>query len=177
MPTEYSQTPLALFRCASDLGPELNPIRLNHAMSNYRAVAGPGGAGSFVTNFDYGGVMFQNSEIRFRDITDGTSNTVVVGECLFDENTGKRAAIWAGMSGRRFTPGASIWISDVMWWIDANSARINGPASQAFSSRHPGGALFGFCDSSTRFFREGGDLETLRFLAGRNDGTLVNTDF
>lgn len=172
-PSEFSQTPLDLFRCPSDLGPALNPIRLNHAMSNYRAVTGPEGAGAFFADFDYGGVMYQNSETRIRDIHDGTSQTIFVGECLFDSNINKRAAVWAGMSGRR---GNAIWISDVMWWIDNESAQINGPASQAFSSRHPGGAQFVFCDGSTRFFPDGGNFEILRFLAGRDDGVNVALD-
>ena len=118
--------------------------------------------------------MYQNSGTKISRIDDGTSNTVVVGECTFDKSTGKRAALWAGMTGRR---GNSIWISDCMWWIDEDSAVINGPAPQAFSSRHPGGALFSFGDSSTRFFREGGDVDLLRFLGGRDDGTIVSPDF
>ena len=178
LPTEYSQTPLELFRCPSDLGPALNPIRLNHAMANYRAVTGPvTTGGGFVADHDYGGILFQNSEIRFRDVRDGTSQTVVIGECLFDESVSKRAAVWPGMSGRRFTPGSAIWISDVMWWIDNLSAQINGPAPQAFSSRHPGFAQFSFCDGSTRIFPEAGDFEVLKFLSGREDGVLVNNDF
>ena len=172
--TEYSQTVLALFRCPSDIGPDLNHIRLNHAMSNYRAVAGPYTASCFCADWDFGGVMYQNSETTIAQILDGTSNTVILGECVFNEATGKKAAIWAGMSGLR---GSAIWISDVMWWVDADSAQINGPASQAFSSNHPSGANFVFGDGSTRFFREGGDVDILRFLAGRDDGVIVNNDF
>ena len=177
-PTEYSQTVLPLFRCPSDLGPDLNPERLNHAMSNYRAVAGPlDHSGSFVPNFDFGGVLMDDSKIRIADIHDGTSQTLIIGECMFNNTPGqdqKFAAIWAGMSGNHHN---SIWISDVMWWIDDVSAQINGPANQAFSSRHPGGALFSFCDGSTRFFPESGDIAVLQFLAGRADGTITNHDF
>ncbi len=172
--TEYSQTELTLFRCPSDSGPNLNPIRLNHAMSNYRAVAGPYTQSCFCADLDFGGVMYQNSETTFSHILDGTSHTIVIGECVFDESTGKKAAIWPGMSGLR---GGAVWISDVMWWVDADSAQINGPASQAFSSNHPGGAMFVFCDGSTRFFVEGGDVDILRFLAGRDDGVIVSADF
>src|SRR5262249_36633107 len=173
-PTPQSQTKLPLFRCPADTGPDLNPVRLNHAMSNYRATAGPTDFPFFYADTDMGGVMFQNSKIRVLDITDGTSNTLIVGECLFDTRVDKRAALWVGMTGLR---DGSVWISDVMWWVDDTSARINGPAPQAFSSRHPGGAFFGFCDGSVRFFREGGDINTLRFLAGRADGKVVNSDF
>jgi prepilin-type processing-associated H-X9-DG protein len=174
LPDSYTQTKLTLYRCPSDIGPDLNPIRLNHALSNYRAVAGPITYPIFIVNKDMGGVMFQNSKIRITDVTDGTSNTLAVGECMFDETIDKRAALWAGMTGLR---DGAVWISDVMWWVDESTAHINGPAPQAFSSRHPGGAFFGFCDGSVRFFREGGDVNILRWLAGRNDGRIVNNDF
>jgi len=104
------------------MAPDLNDVRLNFPMSNYRAVAGPTYYGEFIANKDLGGVMFQNSKIRIIDVTDGTSNTLVVGECLFDKHVEKRAAIWPGMTGVR---DGSIWISDVMWWVDNDSARIN----------------------------------------------------
>ncbi|MCH2183436.1 MAG: DUF1559 domain-containing protein [Mariniblastus sp.] len=172
--TQYSQTTLSLFRCPSDTGPELNPIRLDHAMSNYRAVAGPFQPSCYTCNVDLGGVMYQNSDTKVTDVLDGTSNTLVIGECKFDEETGKKAAIWAGMTGLR---GNAIWISDVMWWLDADTAQVNGPAPQAFSSNHPGGALFVFADGSTHFIREGGEIEILRYLAGRDDGVVISADF
>jgi prepilin-type N-terminal cleavage/methylation domain-containing protein/prepilin-type processing-associated H-X9-DG protein len=178
-PNSLTQTALKVFRCPSDVGPDLNPIRLDFALSNYRAVAGPITYPSFIPDLDMGGVMFQNSKIRITDITDGTSNTLAVGECIFDETSGKRAALWAGMTGERPDPDTgvlSIWISDVMWWVDDATATINGTAPQAFSSRHIGGAYFGFCDGSVRFFREGGDVQTLKWLAGRNDGHIVPFD-
>ncbi len=170
-----TQLPLAIFKCPSDTAPDLNPDRLNFAMSNYRAVAGPITFPFFFVNQDMGGVMFQNSKIRIVQITDGTSNTTAIGECIFDQKTGKRAAIWAGMSGLR---SGSIWISDCMWWVDQATATINGPAPQAFSSRHLGqGAFFAFCDGSVRFFRQGGNPDNIRWLAGRADGVVVNYDF
>ena len=174
IPDDYSTTILPGFRCPSDLGPPLNDVRLSHAMSNYRGVAGPMTFRFFVPDLDTGGVMYQNSRTTFQDVKDGVSNTVVIGECIFDPETDKRAAIWPGMSGLR---GRSVWISDVMWWLDENTAVVNGPAPQAFSSRHPGGALFGFCDGSVRFFHEGGDVDNLRFLGGRADGVHVNPEF
>lgn len=171
MPTTLSQSTLALFRCPTDTGPPLNPQRLNHGMSNYRVVAGPITYPYFYADQDMGGVMWQNSKIPIHQISDGTSNTLAIGECKYDEKTGKRAAIWPGMTGLR---DGSIWISDVMWWVDQATATINGPAPQAFSSRHTNGAYFGFCDGSVRFFRQGGNPNAVRWLAGRQDGVIVD---
>ena len=167
-------TKLTIFRCPSNAAPDQNPERLNFGMSNYRAVAGPITYPYFYVDQDMGGVMYQNSAIRLTDITDGTSNTLCVGECLFDQRTGKRACIWPGMTGLR---NGSIWISDVMWWVDQSTAQVNGTAPQAFSSRHPGGAMFAFCDGSVRLFRTGTDPNIIRWLAGRNDGVIVPMNF
>ncbi len=174
VPNSFTQTRLTLFRCPSDLGPDLNANKLNFATSNYRAVAGPLTEPFFFPDLDTGGVMFQNSQITFNQISDGTSNTLVVGECIYDDVTSKVAAIWPGMTGLR---NGSVYISDVMWWVDDQSAIINGSAPQAFSSRHENGAFFGFADGSTRFFPNGGDVTTLKWLAGRNDGNGVIADF
>jgi prepilin-type processing-associated H-X9-DG protein len=118
--------------------------------------------------------MYHNSKLRLAQITDGTSNTLIVGECIFDAKTSKRAAIWPGMTGLR---DGSIWISDVMWWVDEDSAKINGPAPQAFSSRHSGGAFFAFSDGSVRLFRNDTDPKVVKWLAGRDDGTIVPENF
>jgi hypothetical protein len=144
-------------------------------MSNYRAVAGPTTYPWFYAYQDMGGVMYQNSAVRLTDITDGTSNTLAVGECMFDTVTGKIACIWVGMTGM---DNGAVRISDVMWWVDESTAQVNGTAPQAFSSRHAGdGAFFMFCDGSVRFYRRGADPNKIRFLAGRNDGEIINPDF
>jgi prepilin-type N-terminal cleavage/methylation domain-containing protein/prepilin-type processing-associated H-X9-DG protein len=174
-PNALSQTRLTIYRCPSDPSPDLNPERLNFPMSNYRAICGPDTG--IYTFPSARGVMFQNSSVKFTDITDGTSNTLVVGECIYDKPTGKIATTWVGYTGARINPATglfSTWISDVMWWLDDTSAQINGTAPQAFSSRHPGGAYFVFGDGSVRLFRNGVNPSVFKFLAGRDDGQIVN---
>lgn len=62
--------------------------------------------------------------------------------------------------------------------MDDQSAKVNGPAPQAFSSKHTGGAYFAFADGGVRFFRDGTDPTIMKWLAGRNDGVVVNpTDY
>jgi prepilin-type processing-associated H-X9-DG protein len=94
---------------------------------------------------------------------------------MFDLRSGKLACIWVGMTG--IQPDGSIRISDVMWWVDEATAQVNGTAPQAFSSRHPSGAQFAFCDGSVRLFRTGTDPNIIKWLAGRSDGVIVPTNF
>ena len=173
-PSGLTTTKLSVFRCPSDTGADVNADRQGHGTSNYRSVAGPITYPYITVNLDFGGVFWQNSNMKLTSITDGTSNTLAIGECRYDPPGGKLAAIWAGFSGWY---NGSVRISDVMWWVDEATAQVNGPASQAFSSRHHGGALFGFCDGSVRFFRDKTDPNVVRWLAGRNDGVVVNVDF
>jgi prepilin-type N-terminal cleavage/methylation domain-containing protein/prepilin-type processing-associated H-X9-DG protein len=189
-PTADMRVTLNLFRCPSDPAPELNTFRLDiagreYALSNYRAVCGtdPAPGNAFRANEDRNGILWQNSKTRFTDVTDGTSNTVVVGECVFETNKAVRkwAAIWPGMTGWFCSPdptvGCGIRISDVMWHLDHDSARLNGSAPQAFGSRHPGGAYFGFADGSIRFFRQSADPDQIKWLGHRSDGRVIPIDF
>jgi prepilin-type N-terminal cleavage/methylation domain-containing protein/prepilin-type processing-associated H-X9-DG protein len=173
-PTPLTQTRLRIFVCPSDTGPDLNPLKRNHAKSNYRGVCGPQLPLVFIPDQDYGGVLFQNSHIRLTDITDGTSNTLCLGECLVDPGTGKVGAIWVGMDS---SAGGVVYVSDVFWAVDSGDFRINGPGAQAFSSRHPGGASFAFCDGSIRFLRDATDPRIAQVLAGRNDGLVPGGDY
>ncbi|AWM42500.1 DUF1559 domain-containing protein [Gemmata obscuriglobus] len=187
-PTPLTQTRLSVFRCPSDPAPDQNPFRLEEAdrqlgLSNYRAVCGTGSSGFFYANEDRNGIMWQNSKVTFTDVTDGTSNTVVIGECFFEQEKTKRkwAAIWAGHTGYYCSPdpavGCGVRISDNMWHLDDTSAQINGTAPQAFGSRHHGGAYFGFGDGSVRFFRNNAEAATIKWLGCRNDGRVINYDF
>jgi prepilin-type N-terminal cleavage/methylation domain-containing protein/prepilin-type processing-associated H-X9-DG protein len=181
VPTPLTQTPLKVFRCPADTGPPLNPFRLlpadgSFGTSNYRAICGTDSNGAFVVNEDRNGVLWQNSKVEPLHVTDGTSNTVVVGECVFDDRPGvnKWAALWAGHTGLY---QGNVRISDVMWHLDDATAQINGTAPQAFGSRHPGGAYFGYADGSIRYVRNGADPSVVKWLGCRNDGRVLALDF
>jgi prepilin-type N-terminal cleavage/methylation domain-containing protein len=175
--TASTQMTMAVYLCPSNDTPKLNAKRLNHGMSNYRAVAGTDVAfpPTFAEGQDKGGVMFQNSQVSFAQISDGSSNTLAFGECVYEaiESPQRWAAIWAGMTGRS-ADGARV--SDVMWWVDSVTSKINGSAVQAFSSNHQGGAFFAFCDGTVRFFPDSGNINVLRNLASRSDGVSVSLD-
>jgi prepilin-type N-terminal cleavage/methylation domain-containing protein/prepilin-type processing-associated H-X9-DG protein len=171
-PTPLTQTPLAVFVCPGDTGPALNPLKYSHAKSNYRGICGQVLPLLFVANRDYGGVLFENSCVRIAAITDGTSNTLAVGECSLDLNSGKSAAIWPGMCS---TAGRVFTVSDVFWSVGPGY-EINGAGPQSFSSKHGSGASFAFCDGSVRFIDQSVSLATMQVLCGRSDGLAVPAD-
>lgn len=173
IPTALTQTILPIYRCPSANEPDLG--RGDFGISNYRAVCGRGDGSTvfpYTVNMDPGGVMYQNSRTRPLDVTDGSSNTLAIGECPYDAV--HLAAAWAVMMGNS---DGGYAISMAMWLLDGNYFAVNGPGEEAFGSAHPGGAWFLFCDGSVRFFPNGGNVELLAYLAGRADGMAVSSDF
>jgi prepilin-type N-terminal cleavage/methylation domain-containing protein/prepilin-type processing-associated H-X9-DG protein len=168
-PTALTQMGLSVFTCPSATDPTINAVKRGHAKSNYRGICGPGTPTIWILDFDYGGVLFQNSHVRFTDIIDGTSSTIAIGECYADDSTGYVGAIWAGVDD---TVG-TYYVSDVFWGIDTSTFVLNGTGPQAFASRHTGGVQFAFCDGHVQLLRTSIDPKVVVALAGRNDGIVV----
>jgi prepilin-type N-terminal cleavage/methylation domain-containing protein/prepilin-type processing-associated H-X9-DG protein len=177
------QTPLSIFRCPSDSGPILNADQGNFAVSNYRATCGTNPTTIYTPDADYGGVMYQRSRIRIRDVTDGTSNTTVVGEGrygvprLLSTGSSLTSALWCGMSGMYPVAGMGdyVWVDNVMWPTGGNPSWARDHIDEAFNSNHTDSVHFLFADGSVRGFSAQID-PTLRAQMGvRNDGQPLGT--
>ena len=214
------QTPQPAFRCPSDIGPNLNnfkstlggapnwynrnasngTIEVPIATSNYVICAGTGfsttpPATPGTTTTKPIGVGFANSKIGIRDITDGTSNTLLVGERAW-----KYGQIFAG-AATAVGFSASVNMQDTnngvktagLGAIGIAYNGINWSATNAdhqprgFSSQHVGGAQFTLCDGSVRFISENIDYvatnpnvdinlwvtTTFARLTARSDGQVL----
>ncbi|MDB5392167.1 MAG: hypothetical protein JWM11_7813 [Planctomycetaceae bacterium] len=135
-----------------------------------------------------GGVFFQNSSIGFRDITDGSSNTMMVSETSnYAKNSGG-----ANVDIRSGDNGGGMWIGDPNTW-NSSDARcynrttirytFNSGASQAnvgggqcnspLNSAHVGGVHALLCDGSIRFLSDNVNILTMMNLALRADGNVL----
>ena len=110
------------------------------------------------------GLFFVNSRIGVRDITDGTSNTIMVGE----RSIIGRGGLWPG-------PRSNFNESDVV--SDGSFASVLNGSDTGFSSRHNQGIHFVICDGSVRFVSSNIDSHpdggSLQKICSRNDGQVI----
>ena len=134
---------------------------------------------------NFNGMFSRNSHVRVADVTDGTSNTIAVGEraAYFSQTP------WAGavnFGTARITPGgAPVYnqavVEDapiqVLAHIDVdtiNDHARNDP--EDFYTPHTAVGMFLFGDGSVRPLSIGIDLKVLQALATRNGGEVVNAN-
>ncbi len=200
-PTGARRQVIPAFRCPSDPGSGQVPWvtqagapvsgqtpNLAYASNNYVAAVGD----TTRLNANPPGLFGQNTRRKMRDISDGTSNTLIVSETVIgfyriatndagnrtlcaagakDTNTSRQA----GMSWfYAYFPQCAFFSSFVgpnskEYDCGVNSDRVN----QAARSVHTGGVQGLLADGSVRFFSENIDLQTWRNLGNIADGQVV----
>ncbi|MCH7990297.1 MAG: DUF1559 domain-containing protein [Planctomycetes bacterium] len=170
-PNKLLQTMIPVYHCPDDLEAEINTVRGGYGTSFYSGVHGSVKLpGSVDTPEKGNGIFFWNSSVRFREITDGTSNTFLIGE----RSISSAAGIWVGTRSNQHENDS---VTDC-----SHESRIN-TVITAFSSKHKGGANFLMCDGAVRFISEKIDsklvdennttLGTFQKLSIRNDGQPI----
>ena len=181
-------TPLEIFTCPSNSAESeaddgftgytglFEPVR--PAVGSYALCMGTGGPSSGVgaqVKHSNDGMALYFRELELTEVSDGTSNTIWVGEASGgDRNDQDQYNIWSfadrHTSSLRSTenpmntpPGLGSTIG--------NSRTPN--ANGAFLSEHRSGCNFGFVDGHTVFLSETIDLTTYRALSTRNQGEVV----
>ncbi|HQX48815.1 MAG TPA: DUF1559 domain-containing protein [Planctomycetaceae bacterium] len=206
----YLQTPLSGFRCPSDTGPALNNFSAAVTYSRLVASTVPIATSNYVmvscssvsttppfVSATYGpptGVGFNCSRVNFRDITDGTSNTLLVGERAFKTGSlivgAGNALGFSPVAGPGSALRPATAVLGIPYYGINQSAIASTDQMRAFSSPHVGGAQFTLCDGSVRFISENIDYNsttqvsptvingawidsTFERLCGKSDGQVV----
>lgn len=172
-------TVLPVFRCPSDVAPEKWTINSAAGSTPLAEVAAASYSGVFGkdeielcnglmagTACSSDGVFFHNSRIRFADISDGLSSTLLVGERVSRSSSGWLYT-WTGVIA-----GGDDSIVRILGDTDVTPNRDQVRMDE-FASYHVGGAHFVLGDGSVRFISSSIDLGVYRGLASRAAGEVV----
>ena len=154
------KTVISAYRCPSDVAgdritgtdPAVQRVFNNGSGGQYQAPVANyiGCAGLYNRATLNNGVLFANSVVGFRDIVDGTSNVIAVGER--SDDCWRGPGTWLGAADLTTTSsGVYHTIGNVLWPINDP---VPAQCRDGFGSLHPGGAMFVFCDGSVQFLSE-----------------------
>jgi prepilin-type N-terminal cleavage/methylation domain-containing protein len=182
-------SPVSLFACPSDSifqpiidipSKTSNTILCQMAAGNYVGSAGTVRPTCMRCRDQFDGVFGRNRAIKPKDLTDGLTKTLAVGERA---SRWSRAAIWgvvpnskvidnmkpglyaagpAYVLGTTFNEGFNFETSEEM------DHATMGTLAESFGSDHPGGAYFMFCDAGVRFVWDTADPSILNALSTRD---------
>ena len=123
---------------------------------------------------NFGGIFSQNSHTEIRDIVDGTSNTIMVGERYTPDNSDVNSVghgTWIGLPDCSTTAGLAMTLGDTS--VRPNSGAKSRVQTTGFGSVHKGGTHFVTADGAVKFIRDTIAIPAYRKAAdvsGPNDG-------
>jgi len=190
--------------CPSDTWPNQNNAGCNYSgaattgyyKTNYLANLGNTanwsskptfGCGGVTGDQDNGWACFGNSNntvwiTNMRDFTDGTSNTVMIGEATYSSSWGLTSGnvpVWAGAQSRGCCTGTQ-GNAGVFRVVDAvyppysgSTGMLSGTYDNSFGSQHVGGVQVVMVDGSVRFVSQNVSGVTYSAIGSRNGSETV----
>ncbi|MCX7664752.1 MAG: DUF1559 domain-containing protein [Gemmataceae bacterium] len=152
-------------------------------VSSYTGVLG---TNDHEENGAFNGMFFRNSQVRIEDITDGTANTVCIGERM----SRIAEATWLGSITGSEVVHTETWATrmgypnrthnyrpanlHVTCHIRSSKPNMLSNSPSGFMSPHTNGCNFLNSDGSVRLITDRVDLNTFRSLATRNGGEVID---
>jgi len=184
------------YLCPSDSTPQMVPVRdqansktvYTVASGNYVGVYGLGEIGSAPGRGN--GLFYRNSRSSFAQVTDGTSQTLAVGERSHNLSyatwTGRAVGGWlfktssveGGTDSFQADPEESFTMIIGPIGLDDGPRTPNHPEAHVedYWSRHSGGVNFLFGDGSVHFIKDAINPSVYRALATRSGGEVLSSD-
>lgn len=155
----FIQTKIDSYICPSAQLPSSRPW----GYSTYRGCMGAwdtNGTGPANAPTRENGMLYQNSAVTMSQITDGTTNTLLVGDSLF--------GYWADA----YSCCVRVWddsthpdLFDTYWQAQAQNGTLQ---FFSFGSSHGDQAIFGMCDGSTKSISKRIDSNVFKAISTRN---------
>ncbi len=169
---------IPVFRCPSSQLPSHVdgswPGHNGYATSDYKACNGWGDNGLFYKVSD--GLRSGNKIVRFKNIKDGLSKTIALGESAY-YGTVSDWPVWIG----------AVRSDEIVLFKTQEPSIINcGVVPKSMDrlryavdddcafSWHDGGALFAFADGSVQFLPESINFDVYKFMGTKDDGNVIN---
>ncbi len=138
-----------------------------------------------------------NKGIELRQITDGTSNTVMLGECRQYPGEDSRGVLFLGSSVYSHQNSPNARSQDLLEWCegynggaDDREGLLNpsapcsearrasrGPWTQPSRSSHPNGVNVTFCDGRAVYVADDVNIDVWRAISTREQGETVSLEF
>lgn len=190
---DAGKIPLSVYTCPSDILAEFDND--GYAKANYNACVGSNAVdwniGTVLDGSKQNGAMSHANHnnpanarfLKFADITDGSANTILVGEVSISLNRTPTVTnhgvypIWLGGNNNAswnnglHHDGNMIGLTGPQFPING---KVGAESDVSFGSQHTGGAQFVFGDGSVHFLSENVDSTVYAALGGRNDGVSVS---
>lgn len=199
---------IATYRCPSSPLPDFYATSYNagaiQMLTSYTGIAGAYSSAAPFNNCGSGshgytaedGVLFANSQQNMSSLTDGTSNTIMVGEQsdhLRDANNQPIVGSYTAITSQGphgWTMGAGntnvgklytdrhFNCTTVRYSINQRGLPNSGGTGHntgnniPLSSRHPGGCIVAMADGSSRFVSQTTDINVLLAFCGGRDGVV-----
>jgi len=124
--------------------------------------------------FDY---MNKTPPVKIRDVTDGTSNTIMLGH-----TSGLATAydnIWTTSTGSAYSTSLPINFNvqpSVLQgsFYDPDGNQNQGWRGRGFQSHHTGGSMFTLCDGSVKFLSQNMDMRSYNAMGSRHGGEIYS---